>query len=187
MNTPEKIGITRKNLMTRETEKRLKIALAEVEEKAKMALKAVGESAGPSSDWHDNFPFEQANRDFELYSSEVTMIKKQLENREIIKPRGEIAEVGVGNEVVIILNNEEKPEVFTLLGSADSFTKTGWLSCESPLGSSLIGKKVGEMIIFSVGEKVIKGKILEIRPGKFDFQKKYDNIVENNKSNDFYV
>lgn len=165
MNNPEKKNATRKNLMTGVSEQKLQSDLVEANKKAGEALRAIGEGAGVSSDWHDNFPFEQANRDFELCSSMIAAIKRQLENREIIKPRENTEEVGIGNQVVVILEGEKSPETFTILGVSDATMKSDWISYESPLGSSLMGKKVGDVVDFFVGETVRHVKIVEIKRG----------------------
>ena len=165
MNNPEKRNVARKNLMTGVTEKKLQNDLLEANKKAGEALRAIGEGAGVSSDWHDNFPFEQANRDFELYSSMRALIKRQLENREIIKPRENTEEVGIGNQVAVILEDEKEPETFTILGVSDATVKSDWISYESPLGSSLMGKKVGDVVDFFIGETIRHVKIVKIRRG----------------------
>lgn len=168
MDHPEKMKTT-KNWMTRETEKRLQKSLAEAEENQKKALLAIGEGAGPNSDWHDNFPFEQANRDFEFYSSAVSTIKKRLSNHIIIRPREETRDIGIGNEVKIKFEDQSQPEIFTILGVNDPMTQNNWISYESPLGANLIGKRCNEIAEFLVNNGKKRALILEIRQGKFRF------------------
>ncbi|PIP31491.1 hypothetical protein COX24_03305 [bacterium (Candidatus Gribaldobacteria) CG23_combo_of_CG06-09_8_20_14_all_37_87_8] len=166
MNTPERGSPTKRNFMTRVTEQRLHDELFEAEKKLRETSQAIGEGAGISSDWHDNFAFEQANRDFEFYSSVKALIKRQLEDREIITPREETGDVGIGNQVVVMLEDESYPETFTILGVSDATMGSDWISCESPLGSSLLDKKTGDVVDFLVEKIVRHAKIIEIRPGE---------------------
>lgn len=152
--------------MTRVTEQRLQSDLLEAEKKLKETSRAIGEGAGISSDWHDNFAFEQANRDFEFYSSVKALIKRQLEDREIITPREETIDVGIGNQVVVMLEGESNPETFTILGVSDATMGSDWISYESPLGSSLLSKKVGDVVDFLVEKATRHAKIIGIRRGE---------------------
>jgi len=158
-----------KNLMTRTTYERLKIQLEELREKAKKAWRDVGEAAGPSHNWHDNFPFEQARGDSEIYTSQVARLQQKLAFVEIIEPNGNTQNVGIGNTVVLQFSDRKDPERLTILGPDDFNEKLGWISYATPIAKAILNKKPGENIIFQPpqGER-IEIKILSILPGEFE-------------------
>ena len=163
----ERLIKSKVNLMTQFTYEDL---LKEVET-AKLdlsdSLLSIGEAAGSESDWHDNAAFDLANIQHDLNSSKLGIIESKLKDVEIIKPSSETYRVTIGNSVVVKFQNETGEETFTILGPADSGRNQGWISFESPLGSSLVGKKEGEEVSFSIQDQKQKVKILKILPGGF--------------------
>jgi len=67
----------------------------------------------------------------------------------------------LSNIVVQDLTNEEKIK-FTLVSPEEADFELDKISAVSPLGNSLLGKKVGEIVDIDVGTGTIKYKILEI-------------------------
>lgn len=57
--------------------------------------------------------------------------------------------VNIGSTVKIQKDGEKEMKIYKIVGSEESDTSLGKLSNLSPLGSSLLGKKKGEMFSFS--------------------------------------
>jgi transcription elongation factor GreA len=53
--------------------------------------------------------------------------------------------VGIGSDVTV-QEDDEPPETFTIVGAAEADTREGKISNESPLGSALLGRKVGDRV-----------------------------------------
>lgn len=60
--------------------------------------------------------------------------------------------------------NEEL--TYKIVGSTEANSLKGRISNESPLGSELLGKKVGEIVDVQTHGEVIQYKILEIQKSK---------------------
>lgn len=157
-----------KNLMTTETKKRLEKELEKAHNDLKESLLAIGEAAGPESDWHDNAAFDHAQMKYNLDSARANELQNKLQNIEIISPRTMTDIVEIGNTVLVHFEGMKREEKFTILGLDDSATRKGWVSYLAPLGKSLIGRKEGETTSFSVGDRDQKVEIIEILPGEFD-------------------
>lgn len=168
MGNKERITRPVSNLMTIITWQRLKGELEKTEQLLKKANLEVGETAGPTHDWHDNFGYDQAMRDSQLYSSRVVELRRKISSAEFIKPRQVVDDVGIGNTIRIIFENENNPEEFTLLGSEDAATQKSWISFNSPLGSKLIGKKLGEIVEYDVNGRKFRITVVNILPGRFE-------------------
>jgi len=150
-------------MMTDYTKGALEKALDQTRREFSQAQLAIGEAAGRESDWHDNAAFDYANMEHDLKSANLANLMKKLRDVEIIVPRQQINIADIGNTVVVKFEEAQEEETFTILGPDDSGRKQGWLSCLSPLGKSLIGRREGEEIEYSIaGEK--KQKINYVRP-----------------------
>lgn len=153
--------------MTQSTYEELLKEVETVRGDVSRSLRSIGEAAGRESDWHDNAALDFANAQHDLHSSMLGNIQDKLKDAVIISPSTKTDKVGIGNSVVVKFNGETEEETFTVLGPADSGRQQGWISCESPLGSSLLGKKKGDGVTFLVGGQNQKIKILKILQGNF--------------------
>jgi len=131
------------------------------------SLLEIGDAAGTESNWHDNAAFDHANMRHDVDSSHLRTIEAKLRDVEIIKPSRKKDSVSIGNTVVVKFQGEDVEETFTILGPTDSGRNMGWISFESPLGSSLIGKKKGDEYSFSIDRQEHKVKVIKILPGAF--------------------
>lgn len=155
------------NLMTQSTYETLLVEVEMAKGDVSQSLLDIGEAAGTGSDWHDNAAFDQANIKHDVDTLKLSSIETKLKDVEIIEPSQKRDKVGIGNSVLIKFQGEDEEEMFTILGPADSGRREGWISFESPLGSSLIGKKKGDNVSFSIGNQQQSVKVLDIFPGDF--------------------
>ncbi|MAG59298.1 hypothetical protein CMO96_00710 [Candidatus Woesebacteria bacterium] len=155
-------------LMTIVTWQRLKGELGKAEQSLRKANLEVGEAAGPTHDWHDNFGYDQAMRDSHMSSLRVKDLREKISSAEFIKPREDIRDIEIGNTVHILFEHEDEVEEFTLLGPEDTATNKNWISFTSPLGSRLIGGKLGELLEYNVNGREFRVTIAGIFPGRFE-------------------
>lgn len=168
MSDPERRNMTKTNIMTSHTKGELEEALCQARKELDQAQLAIGEAAGRESDWHDNAAFDYANMKHDLVSASLGNLMKKLHDVEIIEPRQQTDKADIGNTVIVKFENEQENETFTILGPDDSGRKQGWISCLSPLGKNLIGRKEGEKTEYSVAsEKKQKLQLIKILPGNF--------------------
>jgi len=115
------------------------------------------------------FDEEQVDIEFQLAKDEQSLIEgriNELENllakAQILKPQNSNGEVTLGS-VVSVQEEGQTPEQFTIVCSAEANSTHGFISDESPLGSSLIGRKKGEIVEISAPKGILKFKILGIK------------------------
>jgi transcription elongation factor GreA len=157
------------NLMTAETLSRMQKDLEKAIDAEDKAHKAIGAAAGAEGEWHDNAAYDHAIMQHNVARSMLRDMREKLQNYEIIKPRQEVDKVGIGNTVVVRFADEDADEKFTILGPDDSLTREDWISFETPVAKSILGKKKGETGEFKIGEE--RGqqvKVVKILPGEFE-------------------
>ncbi|NCN08055.1 hypothetical protein GW944_00600 [Candidatus Parcubacteria bacterium] len=154
------------NIMTEDTYKSLKRSREDAEKHLREALKSIGE-AGDTSDWHDNFAFDEAHRQVDFWSSVIRMRSSQLKNVIFIQPRVETDRVGLGNAVELEFDNTGGSETFLVLGPIDTVFREDSLSYQTPIGQRILGQPAGKTIEFSNDDQKVKVKIIKILPGNF--------------------
>lgn len=70
--------------------------------------------------------------------------------------------VGLGSRVTVIEEGEDGPEMFIIVGAAESDPSDGRISNESPLGRALMTRKVGERVTVRTPSGEIAFKILAL-------------------------
>jgi transcription elongation factor GreA len=168
MSNLERIGNEKTNLMTSFTKQYLLEQKKQIEQEIKEAKLAIGEGAGSESDWHDNPAFELANQQYDMASLKLAIIKEQLSNTIIIKPRMETDRINIGNTIIVKFEDNNETETFTLLGPNDAILNSDWISFESPLGKELLNKKRNDKLSFCVDNHTSNVQIIQILEGQFE-------------------
>ena len=130
-----------------------------VDDRIKLAAKEMGLSCQQSSEtFHDNFGFEQAERDRGMWSNHIRQLMEVKNNAEIIVPGPNQGKVRMGR-MVKILDLDTKDEKTFRVGSymilnAEKADGTSTLSYDAPLPKALLGAGEGDYreVLFG-GEK----------------------------------
>ena len=157
---------TKKNIMTYEGIKKLEEELEylktvrrkEITEKIKVAL--------GYGDLSENSEYDEAKNDQAFNEGRIIQLENMLKNA-VVVDESEIPtdKVSVGS-IVKVMDYEFDEEVeYTIVGSAEADPMNFKISNESPVGSALLGKKVGDVVEVAVPSGVSKFEILEIRRG----------------------
>jgi transcription elongation factor GreA len=127
----------------------------EVTEKIKLAL-----SFG---DLSENSEYDEAKNDQAFLEGKIAQIENMLKNAVIID-ESELNNdiVSVGSKVKVMDYEFDEEVLFSIVGSAEADPMENKISNESPVGSALIGKKVGDIVEVQVPDGVNKYKILDI-------------------------
>ena len=157
---------TKKNIMTYEGIKKLEEELEylktvrrkEITEKIKVAL--------GYGDLSENSEYGEAKNDQAFNEGRIIQLENMLKNA-VVVDESEIPtdKVSVGS-IVKVMDYEFDEEVeYAIVGSAEADPMNFKISNESPVGSALLGKKVGDVVEVTVPSGVSKFEILEIRRG----------------------
>ena len=78
-------------------------------------------------------------------------------------------EVGLFDTVTVFLTDEQEEEVFRIVTTLRQNPLKGLISKESPIGSALMGKKVGDIVHVQVNERFgYDAKVIKIEKGTDD-------------------
>lgn len=128
----------------------------EITEKIKVAL--------GYGDLSENSEYDEAKNDQAFTEGKIMQLENMLKNA-VVVDESEIPKdkVAVGT-IVKVMDYEFDEEVeYTIVGSAEADPMNFKISNESPVGSALIGKKVGDVIEVTVPSGVSKFEVLSIR------------------------
>jgi transcription elongation factor GreA len=142
-----------KKLEYLKTEKR-----KEVSEKIKQAI-AFG-------DLSENAEYDEAKNEQAFLESEIARLEAELKHAEIIDEAGlETDKVNVGCKVTVEDLSRNKKLKFFITGRLESDPLSGRISWKSPVGSALMGRKIGDTVEVKIPRGSVKYKILKIQKG----------------------
>ena len=128
----------------------------EITEKIKVAL--------GYGDLSENSEYDEAKNDQAFTEGRIIQLENMLKNA-VVVDESEIPKdkVSVGS-IVKVMDYEFDEEVeYTIVGSAEADPMNFKISNESPVGSALLGKKVGDVVEVAVPSGGSKFEVLEIR------------------------
>ena len=143
----------------REKEERLKflknVKRLEVLEKLKIAR--------DFGDLSENSEYDAAKKEQTIVETEIAQIEETLRKATIVS--GDALKkdcVNVGNTVVVFDMDFGDEDTYKIVGVIESNPDKNWVSNESPVGSALLGKKVGDIASFETPGGTVQLKILKI-------------------------
>lgn len=147
--TKEKVAELKKQLEYLKTTKRQEI-VQRIKEAKEMG------------DISENAELDVANEERGMNEVEISKIEDLLRHAKIVDDENTQKDwVGIGSTVSFILGKNEV--VYKIVGSEDADLEQKKISNESPLGSALTGRKVGEEFEASLPAGKMKIKILGIK------------------------
>ncbi len=151
MLTEEGLEKIKKELHELKTVKRKEIA-----EKISNAV-AFGEIA-------ENAEYRAAKNEQAFIEGRILTLEKVIENYELIdRSKNDHTVISPGSKIIVEdLKKKEKLE-YTLVDYVESDPSSGKISIASPIGKSILGKKVGDKLKIRVPAGNLNYKILEIK------------------------
>lgn len=127
----------------------------EVAERIKVAL--------GYGDLSENSEYDEAKNEQAQVEERIAKLDMMVRNAKLIDETELNTEyVNVGSVVKLKEIGTKDFEEFNIVGSAEADPLEGKISNESPVGSKIIGKKVGEVVEIEIPDGVIKYEIMEI-------------------------
>ena len=110
------------------------------------------------------------NAEYDAAKDEQRDIEARIEEIEAILKNAEVVDeddidtktINVGCKVKVLDKEYDEELEFKIVGSTEASSLNGMISNESPLGSALIGKKVGNVVSVETQDGVAKYKVLSI-------------------------
>ena len=156
MNEGKKIILTHEGLENLEQE------LQELKVVRRKDVAAKIKEARGQGDLSENAEYDAAKEEQAEIESRIITIENMLRNAEVIDSGNVTDTVSIGNKIKLFDSEFEEEIEYTLVGSAEADPFNGKISNESPIGSTIIGHKVGDVVEVDTPDGVINFKILEI-------------------------
>ena len=117
----------------------------------KEALEAVKE-ARAHGDLSENFEYHAAKKDKNKNESRIRYLERVLKTATLISDESKNDEVGLNNTVEIYFEEDNETERFKIVSTMRGDSVKGRISNESPIGSALMGHKVGDRVEIKVND-----------------------------------
>jgi transcription elongation factor GreA len=117
--------------------------------------------SGDSSVWHDNFAYEENQRQMQALSTKVITLERLLASLSVDSvPTKQPEVVMLGAYVTLLI--AEKTQRFFICGHQDGDIKHNRISYDSPLGKALMGLEVEDDVEVELGGKLVLVEIVSI-------------------------
>jgi len=111
--------------------------------------------AGDSSVWHDNFAYEENQRQMHQLARRIKDQESLINRVQVVQPpTGAPDRVAMGVRVKLHFLDDDSRPTYLIAGWEDGDPEAGRLSYASPLGRALIGAEEGEVRIVRLARQV---------------------------------
>lgn len=110
----------------------------------------------------DNAEYEAAKNEQAFIEGRILELGRMISQAQIIKPGKATGVVCIGSTVVV-KQDDQKRETFTIVGAAEADPKKGLISNESPLGQALLDHQVGDEVEVDAPAGVLRFIIIKIK------------------------
>jgi len=108
------------------------------------------EEARAHGDLSENAEYHAAKERQGQIEASIADIEDRLSRAQVIDPRDLSGDKIVFGATVTLIDDDDKPVRYQIVGQTEADAKTGKISYNSPLGRALIGKKVDDEIEVTV-------------------------------------
>ncbi|MBR2468100.1 MAG: transcription elongation factor GreA [Clostridia bacterium] len=150
--------------LTKEGYKELEERLEYLKTTARVEVANKIEVARSFGDISENSEYDAAREEEALVEQEIQQLQNTLRNAKIInKAKVDTTKVSIGSTVVVDDLEFGDELTFKIMGSFEADPVNGMISNESPLGKSLLGAVVGQVVSVTTPGSISKYKVKDIR------------------------
>jgi len=150
--------------LTRDGRTKLQTELEDLETNGRKQIAERIGAAKELGDISESGEYEDAKNQQAHLEGRIREIKSILARAQLIEEEnGHGNEVRVGSTVTVRVEGEDEDETWTIVGSAEAKPRDGKISNESPIGSSLLGKRVRQKATVQTPSGVMKLTIVKIQ------------------------
>ena len=149
------VPLTKEGLskLQKELEHLLTVTRAEVAQRIHDEKELVGAQNTPE--------YEDARNAQAFVEGRIIDLENIIQNAVIIEEAHDHQRVSLGSTVTV-LNHKGERDNYTIVGSTEADPKAGRISNESPVGTALLGKGVGDEVQVNAPAGVLRWSIVEI-------------------------
>lgn len=112
-------------------------------------IKAIEEARG-HGDLSENAEYDAAKEEYQFLQKKIAEIEEMIKNSEIVEvKKSGLTTVEFGCVVTLLNLDTDEEVVYSVVGPYESDIEQAKISITSPLGRALMGKSVGDEVIFS--------------------------------------
>ena len=100
----------------------------------------------------ENFEYHAAKKDKNQNESRIRYLEKMIKTAVVVSEESAEDEVGLNNTVEVYFEEDDVTEKYKIVTTVRTDALNGLISTESPLGSALIHRKVGDRVEVRVNE-----------------------------------
>ncbi len=122
---------------------------------------------------HHSLLVEQLAGEFSGYLQRIkTLVYDPVIIDDVRDAEPDEGEVSIGCTVVVQYEDDDELEEYTILGRYEVDLKLQKISCWSPIGAALLGKRVGDKVVVELGDppREIQMEIKEVKRLPLDFE-----------------
>ena len=121
------------------------------------------EEARAHGDLSENAEYHAAKERQGQVVAQIAEIEDRVSRAQIIDPTSLSGDKIVFGATVTVLDDDDKPQRYQIVGMTEADARQGRISYDSPLGRALIGKQVGEEVEVTVpsGDRFYQVKKIE--------------------------
>ncbi|MGC4251315.1 MAG: transcription elongation factor GreA [Sphingobium sp.] len=108
------------------------------------------EEARAHGDLSENAEYHAAKERQGQVEATIADLEDKLSRAQVIDPRTLSGDKVIFGATVTLLDEDDKPVKYQIVGQAEADAKVGMISYNSPLGRALIGREVGDEVEVSV-------------------------------------
>jgi len=150
--------------MTRAGYEKIKAEVEHLEQVEMPKIAQLIAAARAEGDLKENAEYHGQRERQGMLQAKINMLKDKLSRAKIVDrsslPKNEVV---FGATVVVLDLDYDDEETFTLVGAGEEDYDSGKILITSPIGTGLLGKKVGDKAEIPVPRGVIRYQIKEIR------------------------
>ncbi|MFT4142825.1 MAG: transcription elongation factor GreA [Mobilitalea sp.] len=156
--------VEKKNILTYAGLRQLEDELHDLKvNQRKMVAQKIKE-AREQGDLSENAEYDAAKDEQRDIEARIEEIDKILKNAEVVvEDEVDVNAINIGCKIRILDMEYDEELEYKLVGSTEANSLRGKISNESPLGSRLIGKKVGDVVSVDTHAGTMQYKILQIQ------------------------
>ncbi len=148
--------------LTPEGAERLRLELDELRGPRREALALRLRQAVQQGDLTENADYIAAKEEQAFLEGRIQELETILKEGIIVEHEGPRTEVTIGATVVVAIDGSGI-ETYQVVGVKEANPRQGRISHESPIGSALMGKRAGDVVIAQTPRGAIQMRVLEVR------------------------
>ena len=153
----------KKNILTYEGLKKYEDELQELKVVRRQEVAQKIKEAREQGDLSENAEYDAAKDEQRDIEARIEEIEKILKNADVVdEEEVDLDKISVGCTVVLYDVEFEEEVEYKIVGSTEANSLAGKISNESPLGSALLGKAVGDEISVETQVGIMEYKVLKI-------------------------